>query len=99
MHEKKKEVKPSGKKTPTQNITKKVEKRQLLGSRALHLKKILQKSKLLFNESLGEDIDSLLGTGIVLKIGDTIMNQFSNELHVDLDIFGPLPLRCISAKV
>ena len=77
----------------------KVEKRQLLGSRVLHPETISQESKLLLSESLGEDINSLLGTMIVLKIDDPIMNEFSNEVHVDLDVFGPLPLHWIFAKL
>ena len=63
MHEKRKEGKPSGKKTPHLNIMQKLRKRKLLGSRVLHLEMILLKSKLLLNEILGEDINSLLGLG------------------------------------
>ena len=60
---------------------------------------ISQESKLLLNEILCEDISSLLGTRTVLKIDDPIMNDFSNEVHVDLDVFGPLPLHWISTKL
>jgi hypothetical protein len=55
--------------------------------------------KLLLSESLGEDVSNLLRRGTVLKIDDPIMNQFSNEVHVDLDVFGSLPLHWISAKL
>ena len=53
----------------------------------------------MLSESLGEDISSLLGTRTVLKIDDPIMNEFSNEVHVDLDVFGSLALHWISAKL
>ena len=85
-------------KTPSK-YNAKVEKRQLLGSCVLHPKTISQESKLLLSERLGEDISNLLGTRIVLKIDDPIMNESSNEVHVDLDVFGPLPLHWISAKL
>ena len=94
-----KEGKPSGKKTPPQNIMQKVEKNHLLGSSVLHPEMISQESKLLLSESLGEDVSNLLRTRIVLKIDDPIMNEFSNEVHVDLDVFGTLPLHWISAKL
>ena len=55
--------------------------------------------KLLLSESLGEDISSLLRTRTVLKINDPIMSEFSDEVHVDLDVFGPLLLHWISAKL
>ena len=77
---------------PPSKYNAKVEKRQLPSSRVLHPKKISQESKLLLSESFGEDISNLLGTRTVLKIDDPIMNEFSNEVHVDLNVFGPLPL-------
>ena len=70
----------------------KLEKRQLLGSCVLHPQMISQESKLLLSESIGEYINNLLETRTVLNIDDPIMNEFSNEVHVDSDMFGPLPL-------
>ena len=84
---------------PPSKYNAKVEKRQLLRSRVLHPETISQESKLLLRESLGEDVSNLLGTRTVLKIDDPIMNEFSNEVHVDLDVFGTLPLHRISAKL
>ena len=74
MPEKRKEGKPSGKENPPSKYNAKVEKRQLLGSRVLHLETISQELKLLLSESLGEDINSLLRTRTVLKISDPITN-------------------------
>lgn len=84
---------------PPSKYNAKVEKRQLLGSRVLHPETISQESKLLLSESLGEDVSNLLETRTVLKIDDPIMNEFSNEVHVDLDVFGKLPLHWISSKI
>ena len=58
---------------PPSKYNEKVEKRQLLGSRVLHLQTILQESKLLLSEILGEDVSNLLGTRTVLKIDDPIL--------------------------
>ena len=99
MHKKEERGKNQWEENPPSKYNAKVEKKQLLGSRFLHPKTISQESKLLLSESLGEDINSLLRTRIVLKIDDPIMNESSNEVHVDLDVFGPLPLHWISAKL
>ena len=99
MHENEERGKTQWEENPPSKYYAKVEKRQLLGNRVLHPDTILQESKLLLNESLGENISSLLGTRTVLKIDDPIMNEFSNEVHVELDVFGPLPLHWISAKL
>ena len=53
----------------------------------------------MLSESLGEDISGLLGTRTIPKIDDPIMNEFYNEVHVDLDVFRQLPLHWISAKL
>ena len=34
-----------------------------------------------------------------MKIDDPITNEFSDEVHVYLDVFGPLPLHWISTKL
>ena len=94
-----KEGKPSGKKNPCSKYNANVEKRQPLCSHVLHPETISQESKLLLSENLGEDISNLLRTRTVLKIDDPNMNEFSNEVHVDLDVFGPLPLHWISTKL
>lgn len=99
MHKKEERGKTQWEENPPSKYNAKVEKRQLLGSRVLHPETISQESKLLLSESLGEDVSNLLGTRTVLKIDDPIMNEFSNEVHVDLDVFGTLPLHWISAKL
>ena len=99
MHKKEERGKTQREVNPPSKYNAKVEKRQLLGSRVLHPVTISQESKLLLSESLGEDVSNLLGTRTVLKIDDPIMNEFSNEVHVDLDVFGTLPLHWISAKL
>jgi hypothetical protein len=50
------------------------------------------------NESLGEDVDSLLKCRIVLQIDDHVMNQLSNVMHMDLDVFFSLLVYRIFAK-
>ena len=99
MHKKEERGKTQWEETPLSKYNAKVEKRQLLGNRVLHPKMISQESKLLLSESLGEDISNLLETRTILKIDDPIMNEFSNEVHVNLDVFGPLPLHWISTKL
>ena len=85
-------------KTPSK-YNAKVEKKQLLGSCVLHPEMISQETKLLLSESVGEDINSLLRTRILLNIDYAIMNEFSNEVHVELDVFGLLSLHYISPKL
>ena len=94
-----KEGKPSGKKNPPSKYNAKVKKRKLLGNRVLHPETISQESKLILSESLGGDINSLIGTRKVLNINDPIMNEFSNEVHVDLDMFELMPLHWITSKI
>ena len=92
MHKKEERGKTQWEENPPSKYNAKLEKRQLLGSRILHPEMISQESKFLLSESLGEDISSLLRTRTIMKIDDPIMNEFSNEVHVDLDMFGSLPL-------
>ena len=99
MHKKEERGKTQWEENPPSKYNAKVEKIQLLGNRVLHPETISQESKLLLTESLGEDISSFLETRTVLKIDDPIMNEFSNEVHVDLDVFGPLSLHWISTKL
>ena len=60
---------------------------------------ISKKLKILPSEYLSEDVNNLLITGIVLDIDDPIMNYFSNEVHVDLYMFGLVSFHQVSAKI
>lgn len=55
--------------------------------------------KILYSERLHEDVDSLFRSGIVLQVDDSIMYQFMDEVHVDLNVSVPLLLYGIFAKL
>ena len=93
-----KEGKPHGNKTPPQKTMHQKKKRQLLSNCVLHCKTIPQSLKLLLNEGLGEYVNSLFKGRTKLKINDLVMYQISDEMHVDLKVFGSLSLYWISAK-
>jgi hypothetical protein len=52
----------------------------------------------LLSESLGEDVDSLFRGRTVLQVDDPIMNQLSDVMHVDLDVFCSLSCTWVSTK-
>ena len=93
-----KEGKPHGNKNPPQKTMHQKKKRQLLGNCVLHSKTIPQSLKLQLSEGLGEDIDSLFRGRTKLQINDHVMYQISDEMHVDINVFGSLPLYWISLK-
>jgi hypothetical protein len=93
-----KEGKPRGNKTPPQNTMHQKKKRQLLGNCVLHYKTIPQSLKILLSERIGEYVGSLFKGRTKLQINDPIMYQISNEMHVDLNVFGSLSLYWIFAK-
>jgi hypothetical protein len=86
-------------KTPPQSTMLKKKERQLLGNCVLHSKMVMQKVEFLLSESLGEDVDSLFRGRTVLQVNDPVMNQLSDVMHMDLDVFCPLSLHWVSAKL
>jgi hypothetical protein len=77
----------------------KKERNKLLRNCVLHSKTIVQEVELLLSKCLGEDVCSLLVDGQVLQIDDPVMYQLSDVVHMDLDVFGPLSLHWVSAKL
>jgi hypothetical protein len=53
----------------------------------------------MLSECLGEDVDNLFRGRTILQIDDLVMNQLSNVMHMDLDVFCPLSLHWVSAKL
>jgi hypothetical protein len=68
-----KEGKPRGNKNRPQKTMHQNKKMQLLGNCVLHFKMIPQSMKLLSNEGLGEDIDSLFRGRTKLQINGPVM--------------------------
>jgi len=52
----------------------------------------------MLNESLGEDVESLFRGRVVLQADDPTMNQLSDVMHVDLDVFCSLSLHWVFEK-
>lgn len=55
--------------------------------------------KLLLYESVGEDVNCLHKTGTILEIDDPIINQFSNVVNVDFNMFSLLTIHWIYEKL
>ena len=55
--------------------------------------------ELLLNKCLGEDVDTLFSKWTELQINDLVIYQLSEEMHMDLDVFGLLSLHWLSAKL
>jgi hypothetical protein len=94
----KKEGKPHGNKTPPQRTMYQKKKRQLLGNCVLHCKTIPQSLKIFLSECLGEYVSSLFRGRTELQINHLVMYYISDEMHVDLNVFGLLSLYWISTK-
>jgi hypothetical protein len=91
-----KEGKPSGKKSPPQNT-------MLTMAFAMSLcpspQEILQGCKFMLDEGLCKYVCNLFKRGKILQIDDPIMDQSSDEVHVNIYMFGSLSLYWISAKL
>ena len=55
--------------------------------------------ELLLNKCLGEDVDTLFSKWTKLQINDLVIYQLSEEMHMDLDVFGLLSRHWLSAKL
>jgi hypothetical protein len=53
---------------------------------------VMQKVEFLLSEILGEDVNSLFRGRTIIQVDDPIMNQLSNVMHVDLNVFFSLSL-------
>jgi hypothetical protein len=92
-----KEGKPHGNHPPPPQSTlyqkkRKTSARQLCPS----LQVIAQPMEFFLSESLGEDVGSLLNEREVLQIDDPIINQLSDKMHMDLNMFCSMSMYCIS---
>jgi hypothetical protein len=71
----------------------------MLGKYVLHSKKVMQEVRFFVHESIHEDVNRLLKGRIVLQVDYPIMNQFSDVMHVDIDVFCSLSPHWVSAKL
>jgi hypothetical protein len=55
--------------------------------------------ELLPSKCLGEYVCSLFDRWIVLQIDDPVMYQLFDVMHMDLNVFGPLSLHWVFAKL
>jgi len=72
--------------------------RQFLGNYVLHSKTIAQTTEFFLSESLGEDVNSLLGKREILQIDDPFMNQLPNKMYMDIVMFCMLSMYHISTE-
>ena len=52
----------------------------------------MEVSEIFLNKVLGEDIYNLLICRVVLQNNGPVMHQLPDVVHVNLNMFGPLPL-------
>ena len=55
----------------------------------------MEVSELFISKVLGENICNLLICGAVLQNNCLVMHQLPDVVHMDLNMFGPLPLKWI----
>jgi hypothetical protein len=71
----------------------------LLSNCVLHSKTIVQEVELLLSKCLREYVCNLFDGWTILQIDDTILYRLFDVMHMDLDVFGPLSLHWVAAKL
>jgi hypothetical protein len=71
----------------------------MLSSCVLDSKTIMEEVEFFLSKCLGEDVCGLFDGWTVLKIDDHVMYELYDVMHMDLDVFGPMSLHWVSAKL